>query len=182
MHQSEKGKIRQEDIYNFAQKGLFIRGSIEKNLQNLDRAQIYILSGTRLVKGVCVNYIENYYTYCQLDNGKEFVARLEQRVFVPKENIDILRGLQIWGDDYKIFEKPLPEVIVARIINNNFEGSTYKQLPLSDPAVISHLSRMHGLIDHPRDPEIGSINREKICSRLGSLISQQLRKWSRMMG
>jgi len=179
--------IQQEEVFHLAQRGLFIRGEITKPEKNgKDKAKIFILSGLHLAKGVCINYIEYRYTYYQLQNGRDFVSHLEQKVFTPdKENyyntLGVLRIWDNWGH-IKLFEKLWPEVIVTKSVDFYTTGPIFKQLPLADPAVISHLARFQGMIGQTRNPQIQDYGLEQVYVRLGALISQQLKKWNQMVG
>jgi len=179
--------IQQEEVFHLAQKGLFIRGEVTKSgKEQKDHAKIYILSGLQLAKGVCINYIEYRYTYDQLQNGRDFASHLEQKVFTPdKENyyntIKVLRIWDHWGH-IRLFEIPWPEVIVTRFMDFYSTGSIFQTLPLTNPAVITHLARFQGMIGQTRNPQIQDYGLEQVHVRLGALISQQLKKWNQMVG
>ena len=174
--------ISQEGIHQLALKGLFIRGFINKYSHNeRDRAQIHIISGL----GACYNYVEYQYTYAQLQNGSDFVAHLERKVFTPQEHIDVFEVVKILGnlDGIELYDNLSPEVIITKFnVHPQNIIPACKQLPLTDLAVITHLARFQGMIGQSRDPKIFDGALEQVYARLGALISQQLRKWSQMVG
>ena len=179
--------ITQEEIYHLAQRGLFIRGEVNKHSSNRDKAKIYLLCGIPVAKGVYLNYVEYRYTYDQLSNGRDFVSHLEQKVFAPDAYIKTLEILRMWFEMWfercaiELFGALSPEVIVA-MDSNAKEGQDFKQLPLTDPTVITHLARFQGMIGQARNPKIQDLALEQVYVRLGALISQQLKKWSQMVG
>ncbi|MFA5188893.1 MAG: hypothetical protein WC460_06025 [Patescibacteria group bacterium] len=172
-------QITSDQILNLASKGLFIRGEIHKHSNNLDKASICIVCSTCRSKDVFLDYVTLKYTYDQVLNGKSFDAYLECKKFHYLNARLYLKDIL----DSNFFKEKLSDIVMLEKLGDNANlTNKYIQLPLATPAVIAHLARFHGMIGQSQSPKVQNDGLEVVYMRLGALISQQLKRWSQMVG